>query len=124
MSVCKERGIECDLATGLGFCSVTGCRKQNRVSNISIIPTVTVTDVPTVEYAPVVRCKDCKYRPHLRDAVDEDDAEELKHGHFNGFDLRFPTEGKCPCQVLDDEFYSWIPDDDWFCKGGERKSDE
>lgn len=71
--------------------------------------------------AEIVRCKDCKYRPHLRDAVDEDDAEELKHGYFNGFDLRFPTEGKCPCQVLDDEFYSWIPKDDWFCADGERK---
>lgn len=73
----------------------------------------------SVEIRTLVKCKDCKYRPHLRDAVNEDDAEELKHGYFNGFDLRFPTEGKCPCQV-DDEFYSWIPKDDWFCADGER----
>ena len=73
--------------------------------------------------AELVRCKDCKYRPHLRDAVDEDDAEELKLGHFNGFDLRFPTEWKCPCQVYDDEYYSWFPKDDWFCADGERREE-
>lgn len=71
----------------------------------------------------LVRCKDCKYRPHLRDAVDEDDAEKLKLGHFNGFDLRFPTEWKCPCQVYDDEYYSWIPKEDWFCADGERREE-
>ena len=78
-------------------------------------------DLPTIDAVEVVRCCECKYRPHLRDAVDEDDAEELKQGYFDVSDLRFPTEGKCPCQVLDDEFYSWIPKDDWFCADGERR---
>ena len=80
-----------------------------------------LSTAPTVDAVPVVRCCECKYRPHLRDAVDEDDAEELKQGYFDVSDLRFPTEGKCPCQVLDDEFYSWIPKDDWFCADGERR---
>ena len=30
----------------------------------AIIPTVTVTDTPMVEYVPVVRCKDCKHVQH------------------------------------------------------------
>lgn len=80
-----------------------------------------IDDAPTIDAVEVVRCCECKYRPHLRDAVDEDDAEELKQGYFDVSDLRFPTEGKCPCQVLDDEFYSWIPKDDWFCADGERR---
>ena len=80
-----------------------------------------IETAPTIDAVEVVRCKDCKYKPHLRDAVNEDDAERLKHGYYDGFDLRFPTEGKCPCQILDDEFYSWIPKDDWFCAGGERR---
>ena len=94
MNVCKERGIECDFATGLGFCSVTGCRKQIQISNISIIPTVTVTDTPMVEYAPVVRCKDCK---HL--------GENDGYYFCNAIGIAF---GDKP---------------NWFCADGERRSE-
>ncbi len=55
----------------------------------------------------IVRCKDCIYRPT---------AVEGKHGT----DYVFPYEGKCPCQC-DDDWYSWMPDDDWFCANGERR---
>ena len=95
MNVCKERGSECDLATELGFCSVTGCMKQNRVSNVAIIPTVTVTDSPMVEYAPIVRCKDCKYC-YAEGFVNVRNVCE-KHYDFGNVD------------------------DDWFCADGERK---
>ena len=55
----------------------------------------------------VVRCKDCKWRPHKE-----------------GKDLIFPKideiyMGRCPCQC-DDSYYSWMPDDNWFCGNGER----
>jgi len=53
----------------------------------------------------VIRCKDCKHRP-----VKPDDYE-------NGFSLEFP-DTKCPCQCSDG-WYSWYPDDDWYCANGE-----
>lgn len=55
----------------------------------------------------IVRCKDCKHKPHL-----EGDFE-------SGFDIEFPDDN-CPCQC-EDGWYNWIPEDDWFCADGERK---
>ena len=56
----------------------------------------------------LVRCKDCKHRPIL-------------NGKFrNGFDLEFPTS-ICPCQCYEDEYYSWMPGDYWFCPYGAKK---
>ena len=62
------------------------------------------------EQEAVVRCKDCKHRP-----VKPDDYE-------TGFDLEFPN-GKCPCQC-DDGYYSWYPNDNWFCADGERRTSD
>ena len=59
----------------------------------------------------VVRCKDCKHRP-----------KEPNFKTFeNGFDIEFPEGSKCPCQCSGDEYYSWYPEDDWFCADGERR---
>lgn len=63
----------------------------------------------------VVRCKDCKYRPYLPKECDPDESD--------GFDLVFPYEGKCPCEC-EDGWYSYIPEDDWFCANGKRKESE
>lgn len=57
---------------------------------------------------PVVHCKDCIYKPI---------AMKGKHGTY----YVFPEEGKCPCQC-DDDWYSWKPDDDWFCGNGVSKN--
>ena len=57
----------------------------------------------------MVRCKDCVHRPSTEGRT-----------YYTGFDLRFPDNG-CPCQCEPDGFYSWMPDDDWFCANGERK---
>ena len=61
----------------------------------------------------IIYCKDCKHRP------------SKPENHKNGFDLVFPSDFKCPCQC-DDGYYSWYPDDNWYCANGERKekSDE
>lgn len=67
----------------------------------------------THDFVEVVRCKDCKHRP-------ERVREDLKI--FDGLDLEFP-DGICPCQCKDD-YYSWMPKDDWFCKDGERRTDD
>lgn len=76
--------------------------QQNRVSNISIIPTVTVTDTPMVEYVPVVRCKDCKW---------------FKEFTYNG-----KHEGRGLCDNPQNSM-SKCPQIDWFCADGERRED-
>ena len=61
------------------------------------------------EYSPeqeLVRCKDCKHRPTIPD------------GARSAFDIQFPDE-VCPCSC-EDGFYSWCPDDNWFCASGEK----
>lgn len=90
---CQSKGIYCEFTTDLGFCSVTACNKENRVSNTFIIPTVFVTDTPMVEYAPVVRCKKCKYN------------------------------GRCMLQgFIADNAVKPITDD-WFCADGEKRNE-
>lgn len=67
---------------------------------------------PESEWAEIIRCKDCKHRP-------------IKHGEFvdapkghDGFDDEI-----CPC-LCEDCYYNWMPEDDFFCKRGERREDE
>ncbi len=68
-----------------------------------------IDNAPTIDAVPVVRCKDCKHRP-----IDTG-------GHNYGQDLFFPDEDNvCPCQC-GDQWYSWMPGDDWFCANGERE---
>jgi hypothetical protein len=59
----------------------------------------------------VVRCKDCKHRP----------KEPNYKTYESGFDIEFPEGSKCPCRCSGDGFYSWYPEDDWFCADGERQ---
>lgn len=54
----------------------------------------------------IVRCKDCMHRPK--------DPESKGVGQS----LVFPDD-VCPCQI-GDNWYSWMPKDDWFCADGER----
>ncbi len=90
---CREYGTICEIATDLGFCSVTACIKQNRVSNILTICTDD-THAPMVEYAPVVRCKDCK---HQESGKNEKWCELMPWKELNP---------------------------DWFCADGERREKE
>lgn len=62
-------------------------------------------------HSALVRCKDCKHRPRRRD---KDDAHE-------GFNLVFPDE-ICP-GLCEDPWYSWMPEDDWFCGYGVVKDE-
>ena len=55
----------------------------------------------------LIRCKDCKHRPKKPDYYED------------GFDLEFP-DGICPCQC-EDGYYSWYPQDDWYCADGKRR---
>ena len=58
--------------------------------------------------AEIVRCKDCKHKPT---------------GSGVNHDIEFPEQDyRCPCRC-EDYWYSWMPDDDWFCANGERRED-
>lgn len=65
------------------------------------------------EVGELVRCKDCIHKPRI--ASETGDVGD-------GFDIEFP-DGRCPCQCSD-EYYNWMPYDDWFCGNGERRTDE
>lgn len=66
-----------------------------------------VENQPSVDAVEVVRCEYCKYKPV---------------GTGCNHDLEFPVHYKCPCEC-DDNWYSWMPKDDFFCGNGERKTD-
>ncbi len=57
----------------------------------------------------IIRCKDCKHRP------------VANYDWQDGFDIEFPDH-RCPCQC-DDNYYNWLPDDNWFCGNAERRTD-
>lgn len=59
--------------------------------------------IPAADVVSVVRCKDCIHRPS-------------RTGDY----VEFPDK-VCPCQCLEDPWYSWRPPDDWYCADGERK---
>ena len=62
------------------------------------------------ETVQVVRCRYCKHRPI---------------GTGVNHDVQAPTDGDdyydytCPCLNQDDNWYSWMPSDEWFCANGE-----
>lgn len=69
--------------------------------------------VPKVEYVgELVRCRECKHRPIKEDA----------DGENYGFNLIEPNDGdeRCPC-LVSDGWYSWMPNDNFYCGFGERK---
>lgn len=75
-----------------------------------------IDDAPTIDAEPVrridiVRCKDCTHRPVKKDI----------NGDDYGFNLIAPHDGdeSCPC-LVDDGWYSWMPEDDFYCRYGER----
>lgn len=63
----------------------------------------------------IVRCGECKHRP----IKDDSDGEDY------GFNIVEPTDGDdlCPC-LVEDGWYSWMPEDNFYCGRGERRSDE
>jgi len=61
----------------------------------------------------LVRCKDCKHRP-------KEVPYTTSYGETQTY-LEFPNDSKCPCWNTSDEYYSWNPDDNWFCADGEMK---
>lgn len=63
---------------------------------------------PTIDAVPVVMCRECIHRP-----VGDPGEHDVHPSKENDY--------KCPCLCEDDNWYSWIPADDWFCANGERR---
>lgn len=98
-----------------GYCK--GCDEIEAIDALPSADAVSREDTVTLnspisiqaEMVPVVRCKDCKHRPHLENE--------------NGSDYGFNVIGDetCPCVNNDDGWYSWMPKDNFYCGFGERK---
>ena len=63
----------------------------------------------------IVRCKNCKHRPEVK--------ERKIYGRVEKYPV-FPEDSICPACNTSDSYYSWIPEDDWFCADGEPKEGE
>lgn len=67
-------------------------------------------DIPSADVVEVVRCKDCKYKPK-----GYEDEQRGKYPIFPDSE-----NNPCPCNVVDDDWYSYMPEDDYFCGCGKR----
>lgn len=73
-----------------------------------------VGSAPAVDAVSVVRCKECKHRPVKEDA----------DGENYGFNIVTPERSSlCPC-IVEDGWYSWMPEDNFFCRYGEREDEQ
>jgi hypothetical protein len=71
-----------------------------------------VEDAPAVDAVPVVRCKDCRYRPYPN-------PNRTPSGHAIG-PYVLSVWGICP-YACGDDYYNEIPDDNSYCDRGERR---
>lgn len=70
---------------------------------------IAVGNLSGADVVEVVRCKDCIHRPF-----------STEPGETSGFAVEAP-DCICPCYNPDDGYYSWVPDDAFFCADGKRK---
>lgn len=84
-----------------------------------------VNEQPTVDAVEVVRCKDCEHRPAFRNDDGGGYVEGPKYQETlkNGLTVTL-EDTRCPCVNGLDSYFSYIPEDDWFCKNGERRAEE
>lgn len=80
------------------------------------VPVRAIKNIPSADVAEVVRCKDCKHRPILLGTA-PCPPDDIRSSHHYGDDLTCPY-------LCDDNYYSRIPADDWFCNHGERMEGE
>lgn len=71
-----------------------------------------INAIPAADVIPVVRCKDCKYKPTAPDGI------------TYGLQVEFPDKWSnlCPC-LCEDGWYSWVSDDNFFCAYGAKRED-
>lgn len=71
----------------------------------------------------IVRCKDCRYKPIEKNYTC---VAKKKDGTVRTTWVETIIESPinpspCPCINQDDKYYSWVPNDDWYCKEGKLK---
>ena len=98
------KGKDVDIDCRRCFTNI-GCENQECCDTLQLTTTDQLLRLLYIikDQPEIVRCKDCRHRP-----LD------------NGESLDFP-DSVCPCQNDDDYWYSYNPDDDWYCPKGERK---
>lgn len=69
------------------------------------------SDMSNPDVVEIVRCKYCIHRPY---SEDEEPANGLEIHSPDGYD------SVCPCFNGSDRWYSYIPEDDFFCAHGAR----
>lgn len=80
-----------------------------RKEAVEIVEYLCIDKEPTIDAVEVVRCKECRHRPYK----DEDGEVWPVSWH----------DEICPC-ICEDSYYNWMPEDDFFCKRGERREDD
>lgn len=81
---------------------------------------IEVEDASNEDVVEVVRCKDCKHRPHIEKTITRYRQEiEVCAPMVDGRE-----DYSCMCLNPDNSYFSWMPDDDWFCADGERREAE
>ena len=104
-------GIEDETITMEDLRNVFKAVEKGMITRISYCEDISPYKQRTFEISKVVRCKNCKHRPEVKKYVMFGKEEEY---------YVFPEGSKCPCQISDN-YYSWNPDDDFFCADGEEK---
>ena len=102
--------LEPDPFGGMNGCICVGRSGGKTMAIVQGMLKHMIKKAPTIDAAEVVRCKDCKHRPKENRSLD-------------GFIyVEFPEEEICPFNC-EDPFYNQMPEDDFFCARGERRSD-
>lgn len=96
----------CKLSQTIPFLNGSAAR-QNEIIDL-------IEAEPVYDMVGVVRCKNCKHRP-----ISTIEGEDY------GFSLEPPDDDwRCPCLNGDDGWYSWMPEDDFYCANGERRTED
>lgn len=74
------------------------------------------------EQTELIRCKDCKHRPHkTKDGYTR--SPRVQVGVYAWGDPEYDDDLTCP-YVCEDTWYSCVPDDEQYCDRAERKETE
>ena len=92
--------------------------------NVETTPSFTIQDTHgnIAEYVKLIRCKDCKHRPHkTKDGYTR--SPRVQVGVYAWGEPEYDDDLTCP-YVCEDTWYSCIPNDEQYCDRAEPKVTE